>query len=85
MQTLLPLIRHCSIIWARLPSGVVSLGKGPRQTTADDTGGRRHPLFNGVIEHHVDVVVEPPKLADDLLVAFHDDPDLRPDAFVQQL
>ena len=41
-------------------------------------------VLDDVLEDHVDVIVEASESADNLLVTFHDDPDSRADALVDQ-
>lgn len=42
-------------------------------------------LLGDVLQHHVDVDIEAAEGADELLVTLHDDPDLGPDAPIDQL
>ena len=44
-----------------------------------------HILLGDVLQHHVDVYVEPAEGANELLVPLHDHPDLGPDAAVDQI
>jgi hypothetical protein len=45
---------------------------------------RADSQFYDVLQHHVDIIIEPKQRACKLLVAFHHNPDARADALVDQ-